>query len=153
MNENLKVVFDTQIYLRAFVNPRSVCGRLFSDWTAYYILHVTEVIEAEIIGLFNRPKIRAKFPQITSDTLNSVKALLKTAAYVDVEPDDIEVVCRDPKDDMFLACAKAAQADYLVSEDKDLLVLEHHHNTQIVNVAAFLSLLEQRRDSESSSGE
>jgi predicted nucleic acid-binding protein len=42
-----------------------------------------------------------------------------------------------------------ADADYLVSEDKDLLVLEKHHRTQIVGVAAFLSVLEAGQSVES----
>jgi hypothetical protein len=36
-----------------------------------------------------------------------------------------------------------------VSEDKDLLVLEKHHRTQIVGVAAFLSVLEAGQSVES----
>ena len=35
-----------------------------------------------------------------------------------------------------------SKADYLVSEDNDLLVLKQHYTTQIVNSAAFLSVLE-----------
>jgi predicted nucleic acid-binding protein len=41
-----------------------------------------------------------------------------------------------------------AQADYLVSEDKDLLVLRQHHTTRILNAAAFLSTLESQGDVE-----
>jgi predicted nucleic acid-binding protein len=51
-------------------------------------------------------------------------------------------MARDPKDDKFLATAKAVAADYLVSEDEDLLVLEEYEGTRIVNAAAFLRILE-----------
>lgn len=37
-----------------------------------------------------------------------------------------------------------AEATYLISEDKDLLVLQRYGETQIINVAAFLNILEQQ---------
>ncbi|MGH2470091.1 MAG: putative toxin-antitoxin system toxin component, PIN family [Chloroflexota bacterium] len=50
-------------------------------------------------------------------------------------------VSRDSKDDKFLATAVAAGANYLVSEDEDLLVLKNHQGVQVVNIAAFLAVL------------
>jgi uncharacterized protein len=51
---------------------------------------------------------------------------------------DIPQVTRDPKDDKFLATAMAGEADYLVSEDRDLLDLGEHQGIKIVDVATFL---------------
>lgn len=150
VNEIPKVVFDTQIYLRAVINPNSGCGRLFSEWTAYYVLYVADAIEAEIVEVLQRPKIRARFPQITDETIKAVKAILAKAERIVLTSSDIEPICRDPKDDIFLACAKMAGANYLVSEDNDLLVIGRHHNTQIVGIATFLTVLENRRDMSSS---
>ena len=45
---------------------------------------------------------------------------------------------RDPKDNKFLALSIAGQADYLVSGDKDLLVLGHIGGAVIVSPADFL---------------
>ncbi|MCA0459020.1 MAG: putative toxin-antitoxin system toxin component, PIN family [Chloroflexi bacterium] len=138
------VVFDTQIYLRAFGNPSSICGRLLNDWSSYYILHWTDAIEVEILGVLRRPKIRAKFPSISDKTEIRLKAVLAKGVHVEVQPSDIEPICRDPKDDIFLACAKVAKADYLVSEDKDLLVIGQHHTTRIITVPTFLNALQQQ---------
>ena len=49
--------------------------------------------------------------------------------------------CRDPQDDRFLECALAAPAKYLVSRDRDLLVLEKPFGIQVVSPRRFLSLL------------
>jgi putative PIN family toxin of toxin-antitoxin system len=146
VSENPRVVFDTQVYLRAFINSSSACGRLFSTWSTYYILLVTDAIEDEIVDVFSRPKIRAKFPQINNSTLERVKAILHKAERVTITAEDIEAISRDPKDDIFLACAKVAEADYLVSEDNDLLVLTQYHGTKIVNVVTFLTVLESRKN-------
>ena len=51
-------------------------------------------------------------------------------------------VCRDPKDDMFIACALAAKADCLVSGDRDLLVLDGKFGFAIVRPREFLARLE-----------
>lgn len=150
MSKTPDVVFDTQVFLRALINPKSVCGRLVFDWQPDYGLHTTEKINFEVLDVLNRPSIRAKFPQITDALVKLITLVLGLASQVEIKPEDIEPICRDPKDDIFLACAKAANADYLVTEDNDLLVLQQHHATQIVNVAAFLSVLEQRKNAESS---
>ncbi|MBI1256215.1 MAG: putative toxin-antitoxin system toxin component, PIN family [Chloroflexi bacterium] len=141
MSESLRVVFDTQIYLRAAINSTSICGKLFSDWTEAYILCVADEIEAEIIDVLTRSKIRAKFSQITDETVETIKSTLARAERFKLE--DIPSVCRDPKDDIFLACAKAANALYLVSEDNDLLILKQYEETAIVNALEFLHILEQ----------
>ena len=65
-----KVVFDTQVYLRALINSRSVCGRLLFEWDQHYQLYVCNEIETEIIDVLGRSKIRTKFPQITDDIGN-----------------------------------------------------------------------------------
>lgn len=44
-------------------------------------------------------------------------------------------VCRDPDDDAVLACAKAAQVDWIVSGDQDLLVLQRFEGIPIVTAA------------------
>jgi len=48
---------------------------------------------------------------------------------------------RDPKDDYLLAQAIAAQADYLVTGDKDLLVLGTVEGVEIVSPASFLAII------------
>ena len=42
-------------------------------------------------------------------------------------------VCRDPEDDQILGTAIAAQAQCIVTGDKDLLVLQQYEGIQIVS--------------------
>ena len=51
-------------------------------------------------------------------------------------------VSRDPDDDHVIACALAAQADAIVSGDRDLLVLERYHDIPIVTPAHALKLID-----------
>lgn len=54
-----------------------------------------------------------------------------------IEPITRVELSRDPDDDKFLGCAKDAKAMYIVSGDKDLLVLEHFENIQIITAKEF----------------
>jgi len=62
-----------------------------------------------------------------------------------VDPQDVPPISRDPDDDKFLACAKAVKAEYLVTEDKDLLVLQEYKGTRICQPAEFITLLSVAR--------
>ena len=55
---------------------------------------------------------------------------------------DINVsgVCRDSDDDNILGCVVAANADYLVTGDTDLLVIGHFDGVKIVTPRDFESL-------------
>ena len=147
MSQTLKAIFDTQIYLRALINLRSACGKLVFERQSDYQLLTCAEITQEVMDVLTRSSIRQKFPQISDADVSQIGATLQEATLVEVKSEDIERICRDPKDDIFLACAKAASADYLVSEDKDLLVIGQHHTTGIINVATFLTALEQQRTS------
>jgi uncharacterized protein len=50
-------------------------------------------------------------------------------------------VSRDINDDPILACALSAKADFIVSGDKDLLVLKEFEGIQIVTAAQALERL------------
>ena len=52
----------------------------------------------------------------------------------------VQGVARDDDDDHILSCALECAADYLVTGDNDLLVLESFGGTRIVNAATFLRI-------------
>ena len=139
----IRAVFDTNVFLRALINPHSRCGRLLAGFVEDFELVVSPAVVREILEVLHRPRLRAKFPQITQIDIGRLIVLFEHAVVV--EPQDVPAICRDPDDDKFLACAVAARADYLVTEDKDLLVLENCRDTRICQPAEFIELLEARR--------
>ena len=48
---------------------------------------------------------------------------------------------RDPNDDMIVACAVAASADYIVTRDDDLPSLRAYNSTAMVTLEVFLDTL------------
>lgn len=60
------------------------------------------------------------------------KALITRGRY------KLDKIKDDPTDDMFLACAIEAKADYIVSRDPHLRNLKHFHSIKIIAVKAFV---------------
>ncbi len=54
-----------------------------------------------------------------------------------IEPITHVEICRDPDDNKFLGCAKDSHAIYIVSGDKDLLVIKEYEKIQIITAKDF----------------
>lgn len=134
-----RVVLDTVVLVRALINPHSRCGRIVFVHHPQYRLFVSEPVTREMLAVLHRPELTAKFRGLADLNLSRVVELLGQAEVV--EAANVPATSRDPNDDKFLATAAAAEADYLVTEDADLLILERHGEVKIVNADAFLQLL------------
>ena len=53
--------------------------------------------------------------------------------------------CRDPDDNKFIECAIDNRCIYIVSGDKDLLVLKQYEDIGILTVSEFLEQYEKKR--------
>lgn len=60
----------------------------------------------------------------------------------EVIPEGVPPVSRDPKDDLFLATAVSSGAQYIVTEDEDLLVLNPYRGIRILNALDFLQTIQ-----------
>ncbi len=54
-----------------------------------------------------------------------------------IEPVTQVEICRDPDDNKFLGCAKDSRSLFIVSGDKDLLVIGKYEDVQIVTAKEF----------------
>ena len=141
----LRVVFDTVVFVRALLNQNSVCGRLVFGHLHRYELYLSTPLVIEILQVLARDELVGKLERRRGAYVHVIAGLLGCfQRALAVELDSIPTVSRDPKDDKVLATARAASADYLVSEDEDLLVLGAYEGIQIVNAVTFLRILEQQ---------
>lgn len=136
----VRAVLDTVVFIRCLLNPASRWGTLVFDHRDRYRLIVSEPVVEEIVEVLDRPVLAQKFRFVVGRNTEAVLAVLAEAEVARIG--DVPPISRDPKDDKFIATARAARADYLVSEDADLLVLREYEGTRIVNAATFLHLLE-----------
>ena len=101
---------------------------------------------SEVVEVIRRPAVLTLFRPIPDRDPAAVEALLADAEWVEIDPDAMPRVSRDRKDDKFVATAVAGGAAYVVSEDKDLLVLGTYEGIRIVDAAAFLRVLDETGD-------
>ena len=69
------------------------------------------------------------------EILNILNPLIQSMEII--EPISQIEICRDPDDDKFINCARDAHAMYIVSGDKDLLVVQQFENISIVTAKEF----------------
>jgi len=137
---NVKAVIDTQLFLRAAINPNSLASKIIFDLGNQYTLVASKAITGEVRNVLYRWELRIKFPHLTDKIAERLLATFVRAEMV--EPESVPSVSRDPKDDKFIACALAAKANYIISEDKDLLVLNPYQGIQIINALDFLHMIQ-----------
>ncbi len=134
----LRIVLDTVIFVRALINPKSRSGRLLFEFADLYTLIVSKPTAQELLEVIHRPELTAKYPSLGKINISRVIDLLSQAEAVEIGTPPS--VVRDPKDDILVATALEGHADYLVSEDKDLLVLGNTAGVAIINTKTLLEL-------------
>lgn len=139
----IRVVLDTVVFVRALINPKSICGRLAFDLCNHYVLVTSPAVLREVLEVINRGEIRLKSPNFEKVPFDQVLSYLARAEVVN--PELRIKTCRDPNDDKFIEAAVAGKARYLVTEDQDLLVLHRYEEVQIVNCSYFVGLIEVNR--------
>jgi len=105
-----------------------------------FISLLTEALVAELATVLAREKFAVQLLK-RQKTVESVIQEYRSAGEI-VEPAQIPAdAVRDPKDRMVLACAVGGKADYIVSGDKDLLVLGAYEKIPILSADQFLQQL------------
>ena len=128
----IAVVCDSNVYISAIVfggQPREVvaCG----ERGAFQLL-VSSAVIAEVETILDR-----KFGWEPQRLIRIVNPIWRATRLVEVRLVIRE--CRDPKDNHLLALALEAGAEFIVTGDRDLLVLHPFRGVQILCPAAFLA--------------
>jgi putative PIN family toxin of toxin-antitoxin system len=109
---------------------------LIFDHGAEYELVASPELLTEYVETIHRPELFTRY------TPQAVQTLFEHLAHADIlELKEIPSVSRDPGDDMVIATAVEGGADYLVSEDGDLLDLKRVGSLHIVTAREFLKIL------------
>ncbi|MBC7250378.1 MAG: putative toxin-antitoxin system toxin component, PIN family [Anaerolineae bacterium] len=118
----MQVVVDTSVLIRYLIRPSTaIKGLIECLWVGEEIQMVTspEII-AELEGVLARDYIQELIhPEEGQALLEAIHL------RVEITPplSDIPSYTRDPKDDKFIACALAGNAKYVITVDKDILIL------------------------------
>jgi len=131
----LIVVIDTNVWISAllFSGSDSVPSQALRRAVRDDILATSEELNQEIARV-----LREKSVWTDSDIARQMKTFQRAALTVELRHN--VQVCRDPKDDMFLECAVPANAEVLVTGDKDLLSLGSYGGTRIMTPLEYVEL-------------
>lgn len=95
---------------------------------------------AELSRVLGYQRLQPRLKQLgllPADLITYVLTL--TTLFEPVETESGPLVAADPDDDIFLHCALAAQAVYIVSGDQHLLALGEYRRIPIITIRDFLS--------------
>jgi len=139
----MRVLLDTNIfisYLLSINSNRVVAKIVKAAVTGDYQLLIIEELLIEIIRTVqNKPDLQARIPlEVLEQLITILRTLAETIPTIEAK---IPSLTRDPKDDYLLAYALVGGADYLVTDDKDLLVLKRVADVIIISIHDFWVLL------------
>lgn len=132
-NEQLRGVFDNNVLVSAALLagvPRKAFDRLLDDGKVL----ISVPVLLELADVLNREKFDKYLTH--DERMRFMVSFLKVAEMV--ETGETITACRDPKDDKLLELAVSGNADFLVSGDKDLLVLNPFRGVEIITPREFL---------------
>lgn len=136
----LKALLDTNIYISAILfkgKPRLVFQDLIDEvFTGYISKEILDEIESTL----SKPKFKLdnNFIQIVLSEIRDITTFVKNKPIQDY------LELRDRDDYHILESAFAAEVDYLITGDKDLLTLQKIKNFSIVTPNEYLSLKKRR---------
>jgi putative PIN family toxin of toxin-antitoxin system len=132
-----RVVIDTSVLIRYLIKPGVATRELIeTQWLGDEIQMVTapELIQ-ELEGVLQRDYIQ-KFIQPAEG--QALLDAIRLKAEILPALGSVPPFARDPKDDKFVACALVGNAAYIITEDKDLLVLEALEDVRMVTPNEFI---------------
>ncbi len=119
-----RVVYDCMIFLQGASNATGAAGECLRRAILGDVeLCLSLAVLSEIQDVLARPKTLKKFPSLTPDVVKLFMRSIGRFAVTIPDPPKVLSLPRDPKDEKYLNLAIAANAEYLVSRDNDLLSL------------------------------
>ena len=131
----MRIVIDANVMIAAFAT-RGLCESVLEACLNKHEIILSEDLLDEILKNLH---YKIKLPKSMTDQVASL--LRGFAIFVDPVPLSSDA-CRDPDDIKILGLAVASEADYIISGDKDLLVLKRFQGISVLSPRAFYEILQ-----------
>lgn len=128
----IRVVIDTNIWI-SFLIGKTLAGLSNAIAANRIIILFSQELFSELVEVLQRPKFKKYFSNIAVEQL--IILLHEKVKWVDVS--DCFNDCRDKKDNFLLDLAVSGQANYLITGDLDLLILNPFHDVEIISYQSF----------------
>jgi putative PIN family toxin of toxin-antitoxin system len=136
-SRKLRIILDTNILVSFLITKEydKLDSKIFAG---KILLLFSDKLIDEFISVVQRPKFKNLFSPDNIEVL--VNFFLDNGLLIDVES-HVDL-CRDQKDNFLLNLAIDGKADYLITGDKDLLVLSSIGGARIITMPEFLILID-----------
>jgi putative PIN family toxin of toxin-antitoxin system len=131
-----KIILNTNLWISFLItNKLNFIEELFENKKTE-ILYSAELIN-ELESVIKRPKFKKYFSAASVELL--LDFFLEKGIFITVSSN--KEICRDQKDNFLLNLSVDGKADYLITGDKDLLILKQIEQTEIITIANFINTL------------
>jgi putative PIN family toxin of toxin-antitoxin system len=140
VGKTMRVVMDINVLVSAQIKPSSQIGLVLKHLRIgrYMLLYYPRLLD-EFQQVRFRPHLMQKYHLDENEIKNTIHLMALRGQAITATTS--VNVCRDPDDNILLSLALDGQVDYIVSGDKDLLILNPFQGIPILTPAEFLELL------------
>ena len=131
----MKAVFDTNVLAAAFLTEGLCSDLLLRARKQAFDFVLCDDIIREFEGI-----LKKKFKLSSNDLYEITSIVSEVASEILDHLSPVPRICRDPYDDMIIACAIDAAADYIFTGDEDLLILKRYKDIIILNPRNFAAI-------------
>jgi putative PIN family toxin of toxin-antitoxin system len=134
---NLRFVIDTNILISAILINSSTPDYAYKKAKKQRKILFSELTFEELRKIIIRHKFdKYILPKTRHEFINKLR---KESEFIDIVEEIKE--CRDEKDNKFLELAVSGNADFIITGDNDLLVLNPFRNIKIITPKSFLEII------------
>lgn len=131
-NKTIRVVIDTNIWI-SFLIGKSLIGLSDAIISNRVQILFSDALFSELLEVLQRPKFKKYFLSVTIEKL--ITLLYEKVEWIDITSQFND--CRDEKDNFLLDLAVSGRANYLITGDEDLLILNPFHGVGIICYQSF----------------
>ena len=130
----MKIVLDANVIIAAFA-ARGLCESVMEVCLSEHEIVLSDCLLDEI-----QKNLRLKI-KLPTKVVENIGEFLREHSNISIPVPLASDVCRDPDDIKILGLAVASNADYIVTGDKDLLVLKSFQGIPILSPRSFSDIL------------
>jgi len=134
----LNIILDTNVIISAICFPFSKPRQIFDLTKEIGTIIISEDTFQELQNVL----LKSKFDKYLAKDLRLQFLVEFKLLCHEVKINERIAICRDVKDDKFLELAANGMANYLITGDSDLLILNPFRQTQIITPETFFQKLQ-----------